>query len=72
MRKAAFILRSIELTDIGSAMKLSNAEGWNQTEKDWKLFVEDPDNVCMLAGSWRTGVIGTTTCRPIIQTRLPG
>lgn len=37
MRKLAFILRPMELSDIGSAMKLSNAEGWNQTEKDWKF-----------------------------------
>ena len=60
MQKTAFIVRSMQLNDIGGAMKLSNAEGWNQTEKDWKLFVENPDNVCMLAECGNK-VIGTTT-----------
>lgn len=50
----------MELSDIGSAMKLSNAEGWNQTEKDWKLFIEKPENVCMVAECGNK-VIGTTT-----------
>lgn len=50
----------MELGDIESAMKLSNAEGWNQTEKDWKLFVENPDNVCM-AAEYDNKIIGTTT-----------
>ena len=49
MRKTVFILRPMELSDIGSAMKLSGAEGWNQTEKDWKLLIENTGNVCMLA-----------------------
>jgi RimJ/RimL family protein N-acetyltransferase len=49
MKKLAFILRPMELNDIGSAMKLSNAEGWNQTEKDWKLLIENSGNVCMMA-----------------------
>jgi Acetyltransferase (GNAT) domain len=60
MKKASFILRPMKLTDIGSAMKLSNAEGWNQTEKDWKLLIENPENVCMLA-ECENQVIGTTT-----------
>jgi len=41
-------------------MKLSNAEGWNQTENDWKLFIEDPENVCMVA-ECDNQIIGTTT-----------
>ena len=49
MQKAAFILRKMELSDIVSGMKLSNAEGWNQTEKDWRLLVENTENVCMVA-----------------------
>lgn len=60
MQKTAFILRPMELSDIGSAMKLSNAESWNQTEKDWKLLVENPDNVCLVAECGNK-VIGTTT-----------
>jgi hypothetical protein len=35
--------------DIVYAMKLSNAEGWNQTEKDWNLLIESPQNVCLVA-----------------------
>jgi GNAT superfamily N-acetyltransferase len=60
MQKTVFILRPMELSDIGSAMKLSTAEGWNQTERDWKLFIENPDNVCMVAECGNK-VIGTTT-----------
>jgi Acetyltransferase (GNAT) domain len=45
---------------MGSAMKLSNAEGWNQTEKDWKLLIENPENACMVA-ECDNKVIGTTT-----------
>jgi len=60
MIKTAFILRPMQLSDIGSAMKLSNAEGWNQTEKDWKLFLVNPGNICMVAES-DNRVIGTTT-----------
>ena len=50
----------MKLSDISSAMKLSNAEGWNQTENDWKLFIEDPENVCMVA-ECDNQIIGTTT-----------
>lgn len=50
----------MDLNDIGDAMKLSTAEGWNQTEKDWKLFIENPGNVCMVA-ECDNKVIGTTT-----------
>lgn len=49
MEGTAFILRAIEPGDIAGAMKLSNAEGWNQTEKDWKFLVQNPQNICMLA-----------------------
>ena len=50
----------MERSDIASAMKLSKAEGWNQTENDWKLFIENPGNTCMLAECGNK-VIGTTT-----------
>ena len=49
MGKADFIIRHIQLSDIDGAMRLSNAEGLNQTEKDWKLLTENPQNVCMIA-----------------------
>jgi GNAT superfamily N-acetyltransferase len=60
MQKPIFILRPMQLSDIGSAMKLSNAEGWNQTEKDWKVFLEMPENICMVA-EYDNRIIGTTT-----------
>ena len=60
MSNAAFILRSMQPGDIEAAMKLSNAEGWNQLEKDWKLFIDNPENVTVLAQS-DNKIIGTTT-----------
>ena len=53
-------LRPMELGDIGSALELSNAECWNQTEKDWKVLIENPENVWMMAEDGNH-VIGTTT-----------
>jgi GNAT superfamily N-acetyltransferase len=50
----------MELNDIGDAMKLSTAEGWNQTEKDWKLFLENPGNIGRVA-ECDHNVVGTTT-----------
>lgn len=60
MKAERFILRKMSIDDIGAAMKLSNAEGWNQTENDWKLLIEYPANVCMVA-QMDNKVIGTTT-----------
>lgn len=60
MLKPAFILRPMEQSDVASAMKLSNAEGWNQTENDWKLFLEGPGNVSIVAVC-DNKVVGTTT-----------
>jgi GNAT superfamily N-acetyltransferase len=53
-------LRIITGDDIPSAMRLSQAEKWNQTEKDWGLLVENPLNTCLLAESNKK-VIGTAT-----------
>ena len=60
MQNETFILRSMQPTDIETAIKLSDAEGWNQTEKDWQLFLENDGNICMVAES-DNRVIGTTT-----------
>lgn len=60
MKDKVFKLRQMQSGDIGSAMKLSMAAGWNQTEKDWKLFIENPENVCLLV-EYDNKVIGTTT-----------
>jgi GNAT superfamily N-acetyltransferase len=58
--KPDFSVRPLQLDDISSAMNLSNAEGWNQTERDWKLFIEDSQNIC-LAVEHDKKIIGTTT-----------
>src|SRR3954470_7516850 len=60
MTKAVVIIRPMELGDISDAMKLSTAEGWNQTENDWRLLIENPENVCLL-GQIGHEVVATTT-----------
>src|SRR6185503_14350588 len=60
MKKTAFIIREMHLEDITGAMKLSTAEGWNQTENDWKFLIENPKNTCDVAECSNT-IIGTTT-----------
>ena len=41
-----YSIRNLTIKDFPEAMKLVLAEGWNQTENDWKLFIENPDNAC--------------------------
>jgi len=60
MTKTDFIVRPIQPGDIVCGMNLSNAEGWNQTEEDWKLLVQNPQNICLLA-ECNQKIIGTTT-----------
>jgi len=45
--------------DIHGALRLSMAEGWNQTENDWRLFVENPSNTCLVA-ECNNNLVGTT------------
>lgn len=60
MTNKDFTIRPMKPGDLSSAMALSTAEGWNQTEKDWKIFLEDPYSPCMIAES-DNKIIGTTT-----------
>jgi GNAT superfamily N-acetyltransferase len=53
-------LKTLTVQDIGQAIRLSNAERWNQTEKDWKLLVGNPENICLSASDGEK-VIGTAT-----------
>ena len=53
-------IRSMTLNDVKGGMRLSKAEGWNQTENDWRLFIADPNNFCLLAES-ENKIVGTTT-----------
>jgi len=47
-------------TDLEAAMGLKNAEGWNQTELDWLLFLRHNPELCLVACSEEL-VIGTVT-----------
>ncbi len=60
VKKMSLNIRPMLSDDICHGMRLSMAEGWNQTENDWKLFIENPNNVCLLAEA-DGKVIGTTT-----------
>ena len=60
MKQIVFKFRPMQLNDVASAMTLSTAEGWNQTEKDWKLFIQTTGNVCIVAEA-DNKIIGTTT-----------
>ncbi len=60
MNELPITIRPITLSDLGAAMRLSEAEKWNQTEKDWKLLIENPENICLLA-EIDNQIIGTST-----------
>jgi GNAT superfamily N-acetyltransferase len=60
MTEPVFSVRPMNLADIKIAMKLSMAEGWNQTEKDWLLFLQSPGNESFVAVI-DDRVVGTTT-----------
>jgi ribosomal protein S18 acetylase RimI-like enzyme len=58
--KLPMVFRTIKPDDIANCKLLSDAEGWNQTETDWKLLVNNSQNICLLAETGRK-VIGTAT-----------
>ena len=60
MKEVPITLRLINSNDIDAVKRLSDAEKWNQTEKDWRLLVENPENTCLLAET-DNKVIGTST-----------
>ncbi len=53
-------LRTLRTSDVPDAMRLKNAEGWNQTERDWKIFLEGGHNINLVA-ECAGEVIGTVT-----------
>ncbi len=55
-----FLVRPMLLTDLRAAMDLAIDEGWNQTERDWRLFLDNPLNTCLVA-EHNLKVIGTAT-----------
>ena len=50
----------MQISDLAQAMQLSNNEGWNQCETDWRILLENPSNICLVAES-NNEVIGTAT-----------
>jgi GNAT superfamily N-acetyltransferase len=55
-----FKIRAMQSSDLDQALRLSVSEGWNQTEKDWKLLLDNPENVCIVAE--KDGrIVGTAT-----------
>jgi len=48
------------LNDLDQAISLANTEGWNQTEKDWRLLFENPLNTCLVAEN-ENRIAGTAT-----------
>ena len=49
MEANSIIVRPMQAGDTPAAMKLSAAEGWNQTANDWNFFIADPRNICIAA-----------------------
>jgi predicted GNAT family N-acyltransferase len=56
----SFKIRPMIINDLDQAISLSKAEGWNQTENDWRLLVENPLNICLVA-EYHNKVAGTAT-----------
>lgn len=44
-----FKIKDLLPDDVDKAIQLSAAEGWNQTEKDWMMVLENADNKCIAA-----------------------
>lgn len=55
-----FNIRPMTGEDLPRSLALSVAEGWNQTEKDWRLLLEGPGNICIVAEK-DGNVAGTAT-----------
>jgi len=53
-------LRKMVLSDMDSLMKLKDAEGWNQLEKDWALLINYPESVNLVA-VLDDHIVGTVT-----------
>lgn len=55
-----FKIRLMTINDLDQAINLSYSEGWNQTEKDWSLFLGNPANRCIVA-DFNNKIAGTAT-----------
>lgn len=59
IQREDLIIRRIQPGDLFGAMRLSTEQGWNQTETDWRLIIENNQNSCLLA-EYHGKIIGTT------------
>lgn len=57
---AELTIRQMGEADIDSAMELKIAESWNQTEGDWRFFLEHSRELCLVA-CLGDAVVGTVT-----------
>ncbi len=53
-------LRKMQLSDMDGLMRLKDAEGWNQLEKDWALLISYKESVNLVAVV-DDRIIGTVT-----------
>ena len=58
--KKLFYIRPMKPDDLDQAFALSMDEGWNQTMNDWRLLLENPVNICIVAEK-DNRVAGTAT-----------
>ncbi|HLU88429.1 MAG TPA: GNAT family N-acetyltransferase [Cyclobacteriaceae bacterium] len=54
------IVRQMTEADFDAAMEIKNAEGWNQTLRDWELIFSESPEFCLVAVKDAT-VVGTVT-----------
>lgn len=55
-------VRQMTIDDLGLGMKLSGQAGWNQTEADWRRFIELEPEGCFVGELNGRSVGTTTTC----------
>lgn len=55
-----FTIRPMKSSDLDQAFSLSLNEGWNQTLNDWRLLIDNDENVCLVAEK-DNRVAGTAT-----------
>jgi hypothetical protein len=46
--ESAFNIRLMRPYDLNQVFCLSMNESWNQTLKDWSIFLNNPDSVCIV------------------------
>ncbi len=54
-------LRAMDSGDIAAGLELCRANGWNQTEREWQLFVDQKPTACLVAVDESGNTVGTVT-----------